>query len=189
MIQRILLRDFLMSSRKATLFVKSAMALAFLSFTTPVFATTTSQPIPSGSQLSCQQAINRTTGWLVEKKAFIPFTTNTRPGRIQPRVAIENGNYAEIYRTFPSNRPEKIVFYLSGEENQIWQGVLGSPQTLTTFAALMMASCPSVGLVEYRHWWEGYQPVGYFPDNTAKAFIWVDHNDPRRYRWGYFYTT
>ena len=42
------------------------------SFLTPVFATTTSQPIPSGSQLSCQQAINRTTGWLVEKKAFIP---------------------------------------------------------------------------------------------------------------------
>lgn len=166
----------------------SAKALVLLTCASPVFATTTSEPIPAGTAISCQEAINKTREWLVEKEAFTPFTTNTRPGRIQPRVAIENGNYAETYRTFPSHRPEKIVFYLAGDANQIWQGALGSPQTLTSFAAMMMASCPSVGLVEYRHWWEGYQPVGYFTDNTAKAFTWVDHNDQSRYTWGYYYS-
>lgn len=154
----------------------------------PGYATTTLDPIPSSSQISCQQSINKTRVWLVEKEAFIPFTTTTRPGRIQPRVTIENGNYSQTYRTYPSSRPEKIVFYLSGDASRIWQGVLGSPKTLSTFAAIMMAACPRVGLVEYRHWYEGYLPVGYFADNTARAFTWVQYDDPRRDTWGFFYS-
>jgi len=172
--------------------------LAAASFTTFLFiqylnnsarATTTSEPIPNGVLISCQQSIDKTREWLISKQAFVPYTTNTRPGRIQPRVEVVNGNYSEMYQTYPSGRPQKIVFYLSGDANRIWQGVLGSPQSLTSFAALMMGACPKVGLVEYRHWWEGYLPVGYFPDNTAKAFTWVDHGDPRRTQWGYYYST
>ncbi|AFY27487.1 hypothetical protein [Cyanobium gracile] len=162
--------------------------LLVLACTSPCHATTTSEPLPPVSLISCQQSIDKTREWLVSKQAFIPFVSNTRPGRIEPRLTIENGNYSQLYRTYPSGRPKKIVFYLSGDADRIWQGVLGSPQTLTTFASLMMASCPRVGLVEYRHWWEGYLPVGFFPDNTAKAFTWVDASDSRVRDWGFFYS-
>jgi hypothetical protein len=162
--------------------------LLLLTFANSGHATTTSEPLPRISLISCQQSIDKTREWLVSKQAFIPFISNTRPRRIEPRVTIEDGDYSQRYRTYPSARPEKIVFFLSGDADRIWQGVLGSPQTLTTFASLMMASCPRVGLVEYRHWWEGYLPVGFFPDNTAKAFTWVDASDSRVRDWGFFYS-
>lgn len=151
-------------------------------------ATTTSAPIPPASKISCPESIDKTRAWLVEKGAFVPYISNARPGRIQPRAIIEAGRYSESYRSYPAQRPDKIVFYLSGDPDRIWQGVLGSGQTLTTFAALMMGSCQRVGLVEYRHWWEGYRPVGYFPDNTARAFTWVNGIDPRRETWGFYYS-
>lgn len=162
--------------------------LLVLTCTSSGHATTTSEPLPPVSLISCEQSIDKTREWLVSKQAFVPFISNTRPRRIEPRVAIEYGDYSQQYLTYPSGRPEKIVFYLSGDADRIWQGVLGSPQTLTTFASLMMASCPRVGMVEYRHWFEGYLPVGYFPDNTAKAFTWVDASDSRVRDWGFFYS-
>ena len=65
---------------------------------------------------------------------------------------------------------------------------MSSPQFLTTLASQIMAACPQVGKVSYYHWFESYIPVGYFSDSTARAFSWVDYDDPRVDQWGYYYS-
>ena len=154
----------------------------------PGYARGISVPIPRQTQQTCQQTIEVASRYLARQGAFVPFDTKSRPGKIRPRVTIESGNFEEQYRSYPVNRPRKIVFGLSGDDRRL-QAVFSDGQRLTSFAADMMAACPSVGLVDFRHWWEGHLPIGYFPDGTAKAFQWVDYSDTRRLQWGFYYST
>ena len=166
----------------------SSIALV-LALTSPAQSTETSVPIPTHSNRTCQQAVDFVGRELASKGAFAPFNTHVVPGgRVEPRVSIENGNFSQHYHSYPTNRPQQVKFILSGDAERLWLGVMSSPQFLTTLASQIMAACPKVGLVDYQHWWESHVPVGYFADGTARAFSWVDYDDPRRTQWGYYYS-
>ena len=161
-----------------------------LAFIAPAHSNLASVRIPTSSNRTCQQSIDFVSRELASKGAFVPFNTHVVPGgRVEPRVSIKsirNGNFYSTYRNPPSNRLELVEFQLSGNADRIWQGVLSSPQFLTTLASQIMVSCPRVGMVDYRHWFEGHIPVGYFSDGTARAFTWVQYNNPRVNEWGYY---
>ena len=169
----------------------SSVALV-LTLAGPAQSTRTSVAIPASSNKTCQQAIDSVGRELASKGAFVPFETHVAPGgRVEPRVSIEdglNGSFSQYRRGYPNNRPQQVKFMLSGDANRLWNGVMASPQFLTTLASQIMAACPQVGKVSYHHWFEGYVPVGYFSDGTARAFSWVDFDDPRVDQWGYYYS-
>lgn len=71
---------------------------------------------------------------------------------------------------------------------------------MESLSARILGSCQDFGLVEYAHWYEGYVPVGSFPDGSARSFIWVDtsytgdnkyarsNSDDVKYKWGYYFS-
>ena len=154
-----------------------------LAFIAPAHSNLASVRIPTSSNRTCQQSIDFVRRELVSKGAFVPFhPRGTSRERIEPRVSVQNGNFAREYHSYPRNRPHKAEFVLSGDENRILN-VMASPQFLTILASQIMASCPQVGMVNYQHWWKDNIPVGYFPDGTARTFTWVDVDDPRLGGW------
>ncbi len=163
-----------------------------LVLTSPAQATETSVPIPNTSNKTCQQAIDFAGRELASKGAFVPFTLSTTSGGrytggiVRPEVYRENGDFGQEYYSYPTNRAQVIGFRLSGDPDKIWFGVMSSPQFLTTLASQIMAECPEVGMVKYHHWLEGFIPVGYFSDGTARAFTWV--NAFGKMQWGYYYS-
>ena len=157
-----------------------------LTLTSP--AHSTEAPVPTSSNRTCQQAVNSVGTELASKGAFVPFNTRAVPGgRVEPTVSIENGNFPQNYRGYPANRPQQVEFILSGNDSSLLN-VMSSPQFLTILASQIMAACPQVGMVNYQHWWADHVPVGYFADGTARAFSWVDYDDPRINQWGYYYS-
>ena len=179
--KRVKLLEQLLSSIVLTLVIAS-----------PAQATKTSVPIPTNSNRTCQEAVDFVSRELTSKGAFIPFNTHVVPGgRVEPRVSIENGlngSFSQYNRGYPTNRSQQVKFMLSGDADRLWLGVMSSPQFLTTLASQIMANCSQVGKVSYHHWFEGYVPVGYFSDGTARAFSWVDYDDSRVDQWGYYYS-
>ena len=169
----------------------------FVALTSAAQSTETSVPIPTSSNRTCQQSVNSVGRELANKGAFIPFHPGGSWPRVEPTVSIENGNFPQNYRGYPINRPQQVEFILSGNDNSLLN-VMSSPQFLTILASQIMAACPQVGMVNYQHWWADHVPVGYFADGTARAFSWVDYDDPRLgwwddqgrliSRWGYYYS-
>ena len=173
----------------------SSVALV-LNLAGPAQSTGTSVLIPTSSNRTCQQAVDSVGRELASKGAFVPFHPGGSWPRVEPTVSIENGNFSQDHRGYPANRPQKVEFILSGDDNSLWN-VMGSPQFLTILASQIMAACPQVGMVNYQHWWKDSVPVGYFSDGTVRPFTWVDFDDPRLGwrdhqgrligRWGYYF--
>lgn len=159
--------------------------------------------IPKNSTLSCEEAINKVKGDLARRGYFIPWKTNSsRSGIVKPKIWIETNLIEDNYYNYPIERSEAVVFGLSGDSTKLYQGFMSSPRLMATLAAQIMGNCDRVGLVNFSHWWEGYVPVGYFPDSTARTFTWIDisSDSPYQkfietpegsrvlYQWGYYFS-
>lgn len=181
------------------LFGRSIAFIALnLVFIDSAHSTRATVSIPASSNQTCEQAINSVERELASKGAFVPYETDVpQVGRVEPKVSIKNGNFSQSYYDYPTNRPQMVEFMLSGEMSRLAQGVMNSPNFLATSTAKIMAECPQVGMVKFRHWWEGFVPVGYFSDSTARTFTWVNPSDSNlrerrtrngKYQWGYYYS-
>ena len=174
----------------------SSIALVLV-LTSPAQLIETFVPISTNSNRTCQQAVESVGRELASKGAFVPFHPGGSRPRVEPTVSVEDGNFPQNYQSgYPTNRPQKVEFILSGDDNSLLN-VMNSPQFLTILASQIMSACPQVGMVNYQHWWKDHVPVGYFSDGTARAFTWVDVDDPRLGwwddqgrllgRWGYYF--
>ncbi len=128
------------------------------------------------SNVSCGDAIAAVEADLARREYFIPWDPPIT-SKITPAVKIDKTVIQENYYDYPSERTETVIFKLSGDLNKLYQGLMSSPKFMATLSAQIMAECDQVGLVEFAHWWEGYVPVGYFPDNTARTFTWTDDHE------------
>lgn len=158
-----------------------------------------SAPLPQESDLTCNEAVDQAAADLAEKGFFVPWN-EPNVGQIEPEIAASDDNIQKFYYNYPPNRTQTITFGLSGDSTALYQGLMNSPQYMSTMAAKIMVECPQVGLVEFSHWWEGVVPVGYFSDNTARPFTWVDdvgfgsseytrqNGSTIQYEWGYFFS-
>ncbi|WP_157096808.1 hypothetical protein [Picosynechococcus sp. PCC 8807] len=135
----------------------------------------------------CQKAITSVSEELATKGAFVPFNSPVL-GRVQPKVFLGNGNFSQEYYGYPTERPQKVRFRLTGDPEKIWYGVMSSPQFLTTLTSQITTACSQVGMVEYQHFYEGQILFGYFSDGTIQAFTWVNSDDSRLGKWGYYYS-
>lgn len=152
------------------------------------------------SSTRCETAIASVKSSLAQRGYFIPWNAAGRS--IKPQVVFDNNGIRNSYYDYPSGRTQTVGFRLSGDATRLYQGLMSSPQLMATFSAQIMASCDRVGLVEFSHWHEGYVPVGYFPDRTARTFTWtdLDENSPNQrwiqttngsriqYQWGYYFS-
>jgi hypothetical protein len=171
------------------------IALSFI-FIDSAHSTRATVSIPASSNQTCQEAINSVGKDLASKGAFVPHNTDLpQVGRVEPKVSIKKGNFYQNYYDYPTNRPQMVEFILSGEMNRLSQGVMSSPNFLATSTAKIMADCPQVGMVKFQHWWEGFVPVGYFSDSTARTFTWINPYNSNlgeartrngKYQWGYY---
>lgn len=163
--------------------------------------------IPQASNQSCDAAIAAVKSSLAKGGYFVPWKLPKRPGAstaitIKPKVVFNNDSIQTNYYDHPTERTRTVVFQLSGHGTRLYQGLMSSPQLMAKLSAQVMAGCKQVGLVEFTHWHEGYVPVGYFPDNTARTFTWIDIGDgnPHHktietesgsrivYEWGYYFS-
>ena len=128
------------------------------------------------SNISCGDAIATVEADLARRGYFIPWDPPIT-SKIMPEVKIDKTAIQENYYDYPPERTETVIFKLSGDLNKLYQGLMSSPKFMATLSAQIMAECEQVGLVEFAHWWEGYVPVGYFPDRTARTFTWVDDHE------------
>lgn len=159
--------------------------------------------IPKNSSLGCQDSIKRIKTDLARRGYFIPWETNiVRSGLIKPQVQIKSNIIQDNYYNYPASRTETVIFKLSGDSDKLYLGFMSSPKLMATLGAQIMSSCDRVGLVHFSHWWEGYVPVGYFPDGTARTFTWTDWRSSSSYQkiietpngsrslnqWGYYFS-
>lgn len=152
------------------------------------------------SSANCETAIASVKSSLAQRGYFIPWKTPRR--LIKPQVVFNNNSIQNYYYDYPTERTRTVTFFLSGDATKLYQGFLSSPQLMATLGAQIMSSCDRVGLVEFSHWHEGYVPVGYYPDLTARTFTWtdIDENNPNQrwiqtengsritYQWGYYFS-
>jgi hypothetical protein len=179
----------------------SAILLAFIP-EQAIANESVSIPLASKSSTTCGGSIDSVKAELAQKRFFIPWKTTDRRGgfrTIQPKVMINDRNIRENHFNYPSDRPRTVRFLLSGDRAKLYVGFFNSPRLMTSLAARIISACDRVGLVEYAHWWEGYKPVGYFPDNTVRPFIISDSKSHDRlvktptgkryvYEWGYYFS-
>jgi hypothetical protein len=158
--------------------------------------------ISETSRASCETAIASVKSSLAQGGYFIPWKIGRRIASIKPEVVFDNNSISNTYYDYPTERTQTLVFRLSGNGTRLYQGLMSSPQLMATLSAQIMAGCKQVGLVEFVHWHEGYVPVGYFPDNTARTFIWtdLDRRSPNQrwirtaegsrilHQWGYYFS-
>jgi len=100
-------------------------------------------------------------------------------------------------------RTQQLEINLSGDSIKLYKGLLASPVYLSSLGALIIEGCPDIGLISFNHWHEGGVPVGYFPDNTARTFRWINYTDSSHtrmvfgmngsrvgmmYEWGYYFS-
>lgn len=111
---------------------------------------------------------------------------------------------SENHRTGKRNcRTQQLDINLSGDSIKLYQGLLASPVYLSSLGALIIEGCPDIGLISFNHWHEGGVPVGYYPDNTARTFRWINYTDSSytrmvfgmngsrvgmMYEWGYYFS-
>ncbi|MBD2652862.1 hypothetical protein H6G45_05000 [Synechocystis sp. FACHB-383] len=146
------------------------------------------------SNETCQDAIDGVKSYLVKNKYFIPW--KWEGGTVYPSVKLNDSNIREYYFDYPQERQSNLIFKLSGDFDKLYQGFLSSPQLMSDLAARIMGACPQIGLIDYNHWWEGGVPVGYFPDGTARTFIYTDFDsefvrtttNTTKFKWGYYFS-
>lgn len=171
--------------------------------TTSIAQASVAVSIPEASDTtSCSDAISSVEAELAEGGYYIPWQMpGPNPRQIQPEVVISDDDIEMFYYGYPVERTQEVTFALSGDMNRLYQGIMSSPQLMSTFSAQIMAECDQVGLVEFAHWWEGAVPIGYFSDNTARPFTWIDldpngphtrtaetsHGRTVQYEWGYYF--
>lgn len=157
--------------------------------------------LPEKSGESCGAVINAVEKDLAQRGYFIEWKT---PGgrTIYPKTEINTEDIRKYYDDYPENRTETVTFFLAGDLTRLYHGFLSSPVLMATMSAQVMAACESVGKVDFSHF-EGYVPVGYFPDGMVRAFQWeelADDDSPNqrqiqtsegsqiKYKWGYYYS-
>ena len=150
--------------------------------------------VPEDSNKSCEEAINAVEAELAEKGFFVPWEHKfgERSVSFSPKLTISRDEIGRSYYNYPQNRPHSITFFLSGEASRV-ESLLGSPQLMAIYSAQIMSDCYQIGLINFNHWWEGYIPVGYFPNDTAKMFTYInrsprDFEGPAVYQWGTYYS-
>ena len=143
-----------------------------------------SVPLPEKSSLSCYQAIDSVKRELTRRGYFVPV--KYRNEVIQPKVTVDKDEMQKTFYDYPSERTDTIIFHLSGEMDKLYSGLMSSPHLMTVLSAKIMSGCEHVGLVEFAHWWEGSEYIGYFPDNIARPFTNVGARDAAPYQWGYY---
>lgn len=149
--------------------------------------------------IACSKAIDSVKSELIKRKYFVPWMDSHYSqyvGQTQPRMEIDTTSIQEWYYNYPKNRMKTITFYLSGDFNKLY-GFLRSPRLMESISSPIFKLCSDVGMIQYRHWFEGGVPVGYFSDGRIKTFIWVDsddklHSRQNNYRpqheWGYYFS-
>lgn len=158
--------------------------------------------LPEKSGESCGVVIDAVEKDLAQRGYFIEW--KTPEGRtIYPQTEVNAEEIPKYYYDYPENRTETVTFFLAGDSTRLYQGFLSSPVLMATMGAQVMAACESVGKVDFSHWYEGYVPVGYFPDGMVRAFQWEDVSDfdsPNqrqiqtseglqiKYKWGYYFS-
>jgi hypothetical protein len=134
-------------------------------------------PLPVNPGVSCEAAINGVTADLAKKGFFIPWQQRiaNQTRRIQPGV-FRDKDIRESFFDYPPERPEVVAIQLSGDMNKLYAGVMSSPRYMAALSGQIISACNRVGLVTFRHWWEGYIPFGYFSDGSVREFKLVDIN-------------
>jgi hypothetical protein len=168
--------------------------------------TSTSAQVPASSS-SCAEVVSAVEQDLAESGYYIPWETSLpyKP-QVFPEVNFNDNRIQNDYYGYPPDRTQSVTFTLTGDSTRIYQGIMNSPQLMTTYASQIMASCSQVGLVEFQHWWEGVVPIGYFSDGTIRRFEWVSESGrgaspgfaqvrvieasdgSALYPWGYYYS-
>ena len=147
--------------------------------------------IPQKSNLSCDGAIEAVKQDLKKRGIFSESKLDRRA--IKPRVVWGAEPISNFYYGYPSNRLKSVMIIGLSTENR------RSPIPFTAMGAQIMAACDQVGLVDFNHKWEGVDPVGYFPDRTARLFKRVEGRSDEHQRiemgngsertvfeWGYY---
>jgi hypothetical protein len=154
---------------------------------------------------TCAQAQSTVQEELRKRGFFSPFRANagTRMARtVYPTVTLDSTSIGKYYYGAPSGRPQQLDINLSGDSDKLYQGLLSSPVYLSSLGARIMEACPDIGIVSFNHWHEGGVPVGFFPDDTARTFRWVDLTEGphtrtlpmedgtniMQYEWGYYFS-
>ena len=154
---------------------------------------------------TCAQAQSTVQEELRKRGFFSPFRANagTRMARtVYPTVTLDSTSIGKYYYGAPPGRPQQLDINLSGDSDKLYQGLLSSPVYLSSLGARIMEACPDIGLVSFNHWHEGGVPVGFFPDDTARTFRWVDLTEGphtrtlpgedgtniMQYEWGYYFS-
>lgn len=158
-----------------------------------------------GTTSTCAQAQSSVQEELRARGFFSPFRANsgTRMARtVYPTMTLDSTSIEKYYYGAPQGRPQQLDINLSGDSDKLYQGLLSSPVYLSSLGARVMEACPDIGLVSFNHWHEGGVPVGFFPDNTARTFRWVDLTEGphtrtvsgedgmnlMQYEWGYYFS-
>ena len=164
---------------------------------------------PSSSATNCTEAISGVEDALAEGGYYVPWDTGLpyRP-RVTPAVFLKDDLISSSFYGYPPERLQSVTFRLTGDSTRLYNGIMNSPQLLTSYTSQIMDACTQVGLVQFQHWWEGVVPVGYFSDGSIRQFEWIDiepaedsapsglrvrtvqtSDGPRAlYPWGYYYS-
>ena len=152
---------------------------------------------------TCAQAQSSVQKELRARGIFSPFMANagSRMARtVYPTMTLDSTSIGKYYYGTPPGRQQQLDINLSGDSDKLYQGLLSSPVYLSSLGARIMEACPDIGLVSFNHWHEGGVPVGFFPDDTARTFRWVDLTEGphtrtvsgedginvMQYEWGYY---
>ena len=139
--------------------------------------------VPPDSRLSCDEAIANVKEDLIQRGFF---KGSPGGGGRPPEVRVNTDRIQKIYYGYPPNRTETISF-----DTVFAKDLFNSPKLMATLSSQIMAECDRVGIVGFNDY-EGWQPVGYFPDNTARTFIGkkfgsVFGGGNKQLQWGYYY--
>jgi hypothetical protein len=155
----------------------------------------TFSPIKASNE-TCNDAINSVKSYLVKNKYFIPWKSQSLSGgMLYPSIKLSDSEIGESYFNYPEERQSSVNFMLSGDSDRLYQGFLSSPQLMSDLGAGIMGACPNVGLV-YFFYWDVFVPVGYFPDGTARTFIYATPDSSyakttaegaTKFMWGYYF--
>ena len=147
--------------------------------------------VPPKSRLTCEEAIANVKEDLTQRGFFKPYRYIPNRPFSQPQVRFKNDTIQKAYSGYPPNRFDEVSFDTVGAKD-----LSKSPKLMATLAAQIMADCDRIGIVRFHLGWGDIQPVGYFPNNTARTFI--EGSAPIRRRadgtvetvplqWGYYW--
>jgi hypothetical protein len=146
-------------------------------------------PSSSSPSTSCTEAISAVEDHLAEGGYYIPWensVTSSTPKQIYPEVILDGNFIPNSYYGYPDERTQTVSFRLSGDVSKIYEGIMNSPQLMTSYSSQIINACNQVGLVEFRHWYEGRVFAGYFPNGSVRLFEWAPYSafSP----WGYYFS-